>query len=180
MKVNVYASFRQKSKFLVEREQQLNDTEELLRAGRKLSEMLESLPVGVLIADVQGRICQTNDQVARICNGAQGFEHDFYGEAFGWWNSAEKSLKQNGPLFRAIHHGETTHNQPIKIKCNDSNKAKTIVGSASPLLGLDGHIVGAVVIIQDLTETKSIEAEMENRITRLVATGVELEESISR
>lgn len=178
MKVNVYASFRQKTKFLEEREQQIRDTEELLRAGRKLSMMLESLPVGVLIADTQGRICQTNDQVSRICKGPHSSEGNFYGEAFGWWDSAEKKLKQSGPLYKAIQSGESSHSQRIQFQCSPG-ETKTILGSAYPLLGLDGHIVGAVVIIQDFTETKKIESDMEDRITRLVTTGLEIEESLN-
>lgn len=179
MKVGVYASFRQKAKILKEREQQIQATEELLRAGRKLSSILESLPVGVLIADVEGRICQINDQVSRICKSPNATESDFYADVLGWWDSTGKALKESGPLYRAIHFGETSHNEPIKVNC-ENNEQKTIRGSASPLLGLDRKIVGAVVIIQDITRSKLIEAEMENRITRLVSTGLEIEESLNQ
>jgi fructose-1,6-bisphosphatase/sedoheptulose 1,7-bisphosphatase-like protein len=58
-----------------------------------------------------------------------------------------------------------------------NGKPMTIVASASPLRGLDGHIVGAVILIQDLTETSEIEADLQNRVTRLVSLGIELEES---
>ena len=67
LKIGIYASFRQRAAVLRERERQIKETEDLLRAGRKLSLLLESLPVGVLISDVDGRICQANDEVARIC-----------------------------------------------------------------------------------------------------------------
>ena len=36
--------------------------------GRKLSSILDSLPVGILISDLDGRICQTTETVARILN----------------------------------------------------------------------------------------------------------------
>jgi hypothetical protein len=46
---------------------------------------------------------------------------------------------------------------------------------------LDGRIVGAVVLIQDLTESKKvIEHELERRVTNLISLGVELEESVAR
>jgi PAS domain-containing protein len=57
MKVAVYASFRRKADFLKERERHIRESEELLKVGRKLSTLLESLPVGVLIGDAEGRIC---------------------------------------------------------------------------------------------------------------------------
>jgi DNA-binding transcriptional regulator YbjK len=63
-------------------------------------------------------------------------------------------LKDNGPLARAIHHGETSH--------------------------LDARIVGAVVLVQDLTESKKvIEQELQQRVAKLISLGVELEESVS-
>jgi len=52
MKVGIYASFRTREKLLRARERHIRESEELLRVGRKLSSMLESLRVGVMIADV--------------------------------------------------------------------------------------------------------------------------------
>jgi CheY-like chemotaxis protein len=179
LKVSVYAAFRQKANVLKQQERQIRETEELLRTGRKLSSVLESLPVGVLISDVAGRICQVNNQVSHICKSIGSSGPDAYGEAFGWWDSDGKKLKEtDGPLARALRKGETTHNHEINLTCK-GEPSKTIVSSASPLLGLDGHIVGAVIIIQDVTESREIEDALEQRITKLVSLGVELEESLS-
>jgi hypothetical protein len=54
---------------------------------------------------------------------------------------------------------------------------KTILASVSPLHGLDGRIVGAVVLIRDVTEAKKIEEDLARRVTKLIGLGVELEES---
>jgi hypothetical protein len=48
--------------------------------------------------------------------------------------------------------------------------------SAAPLLGLDAQLVGAVVLVQDLTRVRGIEQDMQRRVARLMALGVELEE----
>jgi len=50
--------------------------------------------------------------------------------------------------------------------------------SASPLIGIEKTIVGAVVVIQDVSESRRIEAELQDRITRLIGLGVELEHTI--
>ncbi|HEX6265712.1 MAG TPA: response regulator [Burkholderiales bacterium] len=177
LKVAVYASFRQKENFLRERELHIRESEELLRAGRKLSALLESLPVGVLIADADGRICQTTEEAGRILNTAGVAEADAYGELLGWWDSAGKALKDHaGPLARALQRGETSQSERLEVR-RFNGKAKTIVASASPLRGLDGRIVGAVILIQDMTETSRIEADLQSRVTRLVSLGVELEGS---
>jgi CheY-like chemotaxis protein len=177
-KVAIYSAFRMKSAVLKERERQIKETEELLKAGRKLSSVLESLPIGVLISDVEGSICQINETASRIFKSVEPIQKDAYGEVLGWWDSSGKMIKdQDGPLSHAIHNGETSHNSPIEIECFDGTK-KMILVSAAPLYGLDHKIVGAVVIIQDITESKKIEEDLEERVTKLVSLGVEIEQSI--
>lgn len=177
-KIAIYSFFRQKTNILKERERQIRETEALLKAGRKLSTIIESLPVGVLIADVDGSICQTNNEVSRICKSTEPIERDAYGEILGWWDSSGKMIKEvNGPLFRALQSGETSHNNIINIECFDDTP-KTILASASPLLGLEDQIVGAVIVIQDITESKKIEVDLEQRIAKLISLGVELEQGI--
>jgi hypothetical protein len=56
----------------------------------------------------------------------------------------------------------------------------TVAISAAPLHGIDRRLVGAVVLIQDITEPKKIEEALEERVTRLIAAGLELEESALR
>src|SRR5688572_18927592 len=56
-KVKVYAGFQQKVNLLLEKERQLIETRELLNAARKHASVLETLNVGVMISDAEGRIC---------------------------------------------------------------------------------------------------------------------------
>jgi CheY-like chemotaxis protein len=175
MKVGVYSSFRQRDALLRERELHLAQSEELLQAGRRLSSVLERLPVGVLIADKAGRIVQTNDAVARICHATEPLQHDAYGELLGWWDDAGAVIKDpNGPLSRALHEGVSSQGTMLDIKCFDGSD-KTVLGSASPLLGVDGAIVGAVIVLHDLTEPKRFEADLEERIAKLISLSVGLE-----
>jgi len=177
MKIAAYCAFRLKADFLRQKELHLRESEELLRVGRKLSAVLESLPVGVLIADVDGRICQSTEEAARILKCSRSAQSDAYGEMLGWWDSAGQMIKNHGsPLARAIRLGESSHSEPLEIRCFDGS-AKTILASAAPLRGLDGQTIGAVVLIRDVTESKKIEEDLEQRVTRLVGLGVELEES---
>ncbi len=179
LKMGIYSSFRQKAALLRERERHIRETEELFKAGRKLSAVLESLPVGILIADIDGRICQSNDEVSRICKATAAIDHDDYGEMIRWWTSGGDGLKNtDGPLALALRAGKSSHNDLIEIRCFDGS-SKKILASASPLIGLDGTIVGAVIVIKDTTESKQIEHELERRIARLVSLGVELEQAIT-
>lgn len=179
MKMSIYASFRQRAAVLKEREDRIRETEELLRAGRKLSAVLESLPVGILIADIDGGIVQTNDEVARIFKAREIIEHHKYGEMLGWWTSEGQEIKRpHGPLERALRSGESTHNEELEIRCFDGT-ARRMFASASPLIGIRGEIAGAVVVIKDVTEPKQLEEEFETRVARLVSLGVELEQTLN-
>jgi PAS domain S-box-containing protein len=181
MKIAVYASYRLQDEVLKAREKSIRESEELLRVGRKLSLLLEGLPIGVLISDVEGRICQTTEEVTRILGAMAPTRDDAYGEILGWWDASGRMLKDDeGPLARALRHGERSHSKPLQIRSLEGS-SKTVLISASPLRGLDGRIVGAVVLVQDLTESKKvIEQELERRVTNLISLGVELEESAMR
>ena len=73
-----------------------------------------------------------------------------YGEFLGWWDGAGKMIKmQGGSLSRALG-GAQSHSQPLLIQCFDGS-TKTILVSASPLRGLDDRLVGAVILVQDMT-----------------------------
>ena len=176
-KIAVYASFRMRADLLKDRERRVRESEELLRVGRRLSAVLESLPVGVLIADAEGVICQSTEEASRILKAVAPLQTDEYGELIGWWDASGSMLKEgNGPLARAVQEGKSSHSERIRIRCLDGTD-KTILASASPLRHLDGRIAGAVVLIQDITESAKIGEDLQERVARLVATGVELEET---
>jgi PAS domain S-box-containing protein len=178
MKMAIYASFRQKAAVLKEREDQIRETEKVLQAGRKLSAVLESLPVGVLISDIHGGICQTNDEVSRIFKAGDLIKHDAYGEMLGWWALDGKEIKNpRGPLERALKSGESSHNVRLEIRCFDGS-AKPIHASASPLFGIHGEIVGAVIVVRDVTEPNQLVEELDTRVARLVSLGIELEQTM--
>lgn len=179
LKVSIYASFRQKADLLREREEKIRQSEEVLRVGRKLASMLESLPVGIVISDALANIGQTNEEVLKILKSAELSHTDAYGQFLAWWQNEGAVLRgPKGPLMRALA-GRSTFNEEVSITCFDGTKKSVFVG-ASPLRNLEGKVVGAVLILQDVTEHRKIEADFSDRIRRFISIGVELEESASR
>lgn len=171
LKVGLYTSFHEKMSLLQEKEQRIKETEKLLETGRKLSDVLETLPLGVLIADSEGRVCQVNEQVLRMwgCK-----EVDAYGEFLGWWDHDGKLIKaSDGPMVRALS-GETSHNELTTIRCFDGT-SRSVLSSASPLRSVSGQVVGVAVVIQDVTEHKKIERDIEERIQKLISSEIESE-----
>ncbi len=180
-KVGIYASFRTREKVLQERERHVRESEELLRVGRKLSAALEGLRVGVLIADTEGRICQSTQEMASILKSTELLESDCYGRLLGWWDDAGRMIRSEvGPLAKALREGETSHSAPIELACMDGS-AVTVIASACPLHGLDRRLVGAVILIRDVTESRQVGEALEQRVTRLIGgAGLALEESAAR
>jgi response regulator RpfG family c-di-GMP phosphodiesterase len=146
MKVAIYGSFRQKTDLLKEREKRVHETEELLRLGKRLSSALENLPVGVMIADRDGRVIQTNGHVSR---------------------KGEMIRRSIEPVARAITEGKTLQN--VLIEIDGLEGTKLVLCSTSPLLSIDEQVLGAVVVLQDITESKQIEKDLMNRISGLGA-----------
>jgi hypothetical protein len=66
--------------------------------------------------------------------------------------------------------------QRQSLKCLDGS-SKSVFVSTSPLRGLDRHIVGAIIVLQDATQHPQIEQDLEEKIIHLVSIGVELEET---
>lgn len=175
MKVDMYSSFKLRAKLLKEREKRIQDTEELLKAGRKLTEILESLTVGVLISDSEGNISQTNEMVAKILKSADALKNDLYGEIIDWWKVNGHHLKNSGgALWKALSHGESSHNVLQTLKGIDGSDLRLYV-SVSPLRSVSNAVVGAVLVVQDVTESKKIEQDFEERLSNLISLGIELE-----
>ncbi len=176
-KVSFYSANKQRAMLLRERERQLLETEKLLSAGRKLSSILETLPVGVLIADQTGKICQANQEISRIFCSENALANDQYGKLLGWWDHEGRLLKEaGGPLEKALDFGLSSHHELLRITCIDGTE-KSLLSSASPLTAEDGHVVGAVIVIQDVTESKKVVEDLEDKIINLISIGVELNEA---
>lgn len=179
LKVNIYTSFRQKAELLRERERQIRESEDVLQVGRKLASMLESLPVGIVIADALARIGQTNDEVLKILKSANVTQADAYGQFLDWWQNGGSVLRgPGGPLMRALE-GRSTYSEEALVTCLDGTKQSIFI-DASPLRNLEGNIAGAVLVLQDVTEHRKIKKDFEDRITRLISTGIELEQTAHR
>jgi PAS domain-containing protein len=77
----------------------------------------------------------------------------------------------DGPLLRALKKGEISHYEVVEIRCFD-NTAKSISTSASPLRGRTGEIVGAVVVVRDITAHRKSDEAIQERIVHLVSGAV--------
>lgn len=171
IKLGVYAFYKLHDELVKARETRVRESEELLRIGRRLSVLLEGLPIGAIITDLEGRVWQGSDELSRILgSGVLALQ----GEILGWWDaSGRMTADRDGPLARTLRAGESSHSELQPTRCADGT-SKTIVLSTSPLKDRCGGTVGAVVLVHDLTESKKvIGEELEARIRQLMAVDIE-------
>lgn len=148
-KVEIYLSHRQKEALLKERETRIQKTEELLTAGRKLSISHEAQPVALMITDEKGNIHSSNQEASPILQSE---------------NALDKidALLKNGAI----------KNEVLEVVLNNGDK-KSINCLATLLKDLDGNISGAAIVIQDMTESKKFEEDLENKILHLLTMNTE-------
>ena len=141
--------------------QEVRGLAEIERA--KIQAVLDSLPAGVWVADAQGLIVGMNREAETL----QGFPAD---RTVGIVNVHDATpifqiSRVDGPavppaelpLTRALR-GQIVNQE--ELEWAQLGGARFISASASPLRGSDGTIHGAVVVAQDVTPRKQLEAEL--------------------
>jgi PAS domain S-box-containing protein len=129
---------------------------------RRLKAVLDALPVGVFIVDIDGKIAQINEQAERIwCKSEPSIEVEDWRMNRGRWASSGDFIKnQDWPLYRSLNRGETIIAEAIEIERFDGSRG-TILSSSAPIKDDQGKITGAVSVILDITERKVMEEELQ-------------------
>jgi PAS domain S-box-containing protein len=156
---------RQQAEAALQQEKAASDLER-----KRLQTVLDILPVGVFIADHQGKILQANAMIKRIWGGIPATESPAeYAQFKGWWTSNKAPIAPSEwALTRALTAGETSIEEEIEIETFDHNH-KVILNSAVPIRDEAGAIVNAVVVNVDITRRKQAEEAMRRSGERLAA-----------
>jgi PAS domain S-box-containing protein len=138
-------------------------TAQLLQQRTLLEAVITDLPVALLACDVSGKITHFNRAAAEL----HGMELDELGSSSSASLAADVYLMDGvtrvaegeRPLARALR-GETISNLELTVVPDDA-PPRTTLSSARRLLGAEGQPLGAVAVIQDTTERKTQEMELE-------------------
>jgi PAS domain S-box-containing protein len=129
----------------------------LERSEYMLRKVMETIPVGLFIADEKGRISSANPEAERIWGREKLVELEGYADYKGWWESSGKRLMNSDwTLAKAVEHGEANRGEVVNIEAFDG-ELRTIIMSAIPLLDTDNKVIGAIEVNQDITALKRIE-----------------------
>jgi PAS domain S-box-containing protein len=135
----------------------------------RMQQVLDALPVGVLLADAQGRLIWQNPASRRIWGG----QLDEFGEYRGWWaESGEPVLPHQWGLPRALA-GEESQGEVLDVQ-GFGGLRRTLLNSAATIRDETGAILGAVAVYEDITEAR----EGERRRVQLAAALEGLQEGV--
>ena len=151
-------------------------TEELKKARdaaetekRLLLAVMDALPIGMAITDIQGGNILANNAFDLIWGGPRPITQsvDDYDAYQAWWADTGKAVApEEWASAIAVQKGEMVVGQMMRIRRFDGSQA-FIINSASPVRDFEGNIVGSAVAIQDITEIKRAEEALRQSEERL-------------
>jgi len=153
--------------YLLDISQRKQLTAELQQQQRLLEAVISELPVALLVCDAAGDITHSNRAAAELyCIPPQDpsapASPDPYPLAVDVYlaDGTTPVERANRPLARALR-GEIISNCELIVAPRNSEPPRSTLSNARRLIGPDGQTLGAVAVIQDTTERKRQELELE-------------------
>ena len=138
---------------------------------RRLTALVESSPVGVMVVDAATRtFASVNKEAERILGMSPepGSALVRYHELAIYSRTDGKQYEDDDrPLARALGRGEVVRAEEILLNRPDG-RSLTILVNATPIYSDDGSIVSAVAVIQDMTPLEEME-RMRNEFLAMVS-----------
>lgn len=127
----------------------------------RLQIILDSLPVGVSVADANGRILIRNKLMNDFLGNvllSEGISD--YDRFRGYHPGTDTPLTpEEWPMARSLLKGETVINEELDILGKDYTRG-TMISSSMPIKDNSGRITGGLVVFTDITKQKKLEGEL--------------------
>jgi two-component system sensor histidine kinase UhpB len=144
-------------------------SEQQVRAGQLLlTQVLETLPVGVAVLNRSGDIVLHNSASSGIWGRLIESGQERWKKSTGFWHDSRREVGAGEwASRRALEDGQTSRDELIDIVSFDGAR-KTIENYAAPILDAAGAITGAVVVNEEVTERVRAEEALRNTERLLV------------
>ena len=144
----------------------------------QLRALMEALPVGVWVAEADGKMVMANNAASDICRGkaplAESIEEYTVYKVFRQ-NTKELVPAGDYPLARALK-GENVRDIVLDFERFDGTLG-TLITSAAAICDATGDIIGGVVVVMDISQLKQAEAALKESEQRALALVTEFEEA---
>ncbi|WHS60425.1 ATP-binding protein [Pseudomonas sp. G2-4] len=131
------------------REHQATNVDELLAGQQRLQAVLDSIDDGLLMIDRQGRLEHLNPVAQRQL----GWNEERLGRGLG---EALGRLELDEEL-QLVLRGGTQDRAPDDLSIEVDGESRVLTYSLTPVSHTQGHILGAVMVLHDVTEQRAFE-----------------------
>jgi len=142
--------------------------EALMQSQTLLATVIAELPIALLACDVNGRVTHYNRAAVElfgIPSEATGSPYPIRSEVFLPDGKTPISREQR-PLARALRGHNTSELESVVV--TPAGAPRITLASARRLVGPAGQALGAVVVVQDITERRLAEEELEGMHKQLL------------
>ena len=141
----------------------------MLQMKELLINVIDTMPVGVVILEKDGSVHRANPAMKEIWKGFKQVALHEYGEYKAWHLASGKKIEpEQWAAARAITRGESTLSEELEIECFDGSR-KIVLHSGVPVRDAQQQITGAIVVMEDITKAKETEKSIivSNTLLRL-------------
>ncbi|RON27969.1 MULTISPECIES: ATP-binding protein [Pseudomonas] len=131
------------------REHQATNIDELLAGQQRLQAVLDSIDDGLLIIDRQGHLEHLNPVAQRQL----GWDTDRLGQGLGTALERPELDEQ----LQLVLRGGTLERAPEDLSIEVDGESRLLTYSLTPVSHTQGHILGAVMVLHDVTEQRVFE-----------------------
>lgn len=131
------------------RQHQATNVDELLAGQQRLQAVLDSIDDGLLMIDRQGRLEHLNPVAQRQL----GWDEDRLGQGLG---EALQRPELDEQLYLTLRGG-TLDRAPEDLAVEVDGESRLLTYSLTPVSHTKGHILGAVMVLHDVTEQRTFE-----------------------
>ncbi|ACS80693.1 Cache 3/Cache 2 fusion domain-containing protein [Maridesulfovibrio salexigens] len=140
--------------------------------------VLKGITIPFIVTDAEGKINYCNNSLLEYA-GRDGNPEDYYGEplSYVFYNDRNKKSLTN----TAIEEKKTIHNITATL-INIKGTTKHGVFNAAPLYDLDENLIGAFSMVNDITEQKQQQQQIQeqtDRITEVAEQSINIAEQVS-
>ncbi len=150
-------------------------------AHNRLGAVLQQMPSAVIIASApSGSITLVNNQMEELWRRPFPLAGDIeqYAQYVGYHPNGRRYQPREWPLARSILTGEVVSGEEIDLPRPDGTRATVSVNSA-PIHDREGHIIGAVSVLTDITKRKETEAARQQLLIQVQRRAAELDAILS-
>lgn len=131
------------------RQHQATNVDELLAGQQRLQGVLDSIDDGLLMIDRDGRLEHLNPVAQRQL----GWDSDFLGKGLGTALGRPELDQQ----LQMVLRGGTLERVPEDLSVEVDGESRLLTYSLTPVSHTQGHILGAVMVLHDVTEQRAFE-----------------------